>query len=155
IGTNNGTLQGGALASASGINGPAFTFDGTNGYVLIPDSTSLRPTNLSVEAWVRFDNLNSAGNSPAGQQYIVFKQNSRTGSGFEGYSLTKARRAGGDYLSFDVSSASGQSVTADAVSYVTTNVWYHVVGVRDTNVIRLYVNGNPETQTAVTFAQDY
>jgi hypothetical protein len=155
VGTNNGTLFPGAQAVYAGISGPAFTFDGTNGYVQIPDSSSLRLTNLSIEAWVRFDNLNSAGNSPAGQQYIVFKQNSRTTSNFEGYSLTKARRTGGDYFTFGVSSASGQAANADAVSYVSTNVWYHVVAVRDTNAIRLYVNGNLETQTSVTFAQDY
>src|SRR4051812_14933961 len=60
---NNGTLQGGATASATGLVGPAFTFDGTNNYVQIPDSTLLRPTNLTIEAWVRFDGLDSTGNS--------------------------------------------------------------------------------------------
>ena len=53
VGNNNGTLQGGATASAAGIVGPAFSFDGTNGYVQIPDSPALKPANLTIEAWVQ------------------------------------------------------------------------------------------------------
>src|SRR3954471_23366797 len=86
LGTNHGTLQGGATAGSPGMNGTAFSFDGTNGYVQIPDSALLRPTNLTIEAWVRFDSLDTPGlgGSPAGKQYMVFKQNSRSLS-FEGY----------------------------------------------------------------------
>ena len=60
-GTNNGALQGGATASAAGLAGSAFAFDGTNGYVQIPDAAALRPTNLTVEVWVLFSALDSAG----------------------------------------------------------------------------------------------
>src|SRR4051812_24845666 len=52
FGTNNGALQGGATAGAAGMVNTAFSFDGTNSYVQIPDSTLLHPTNLTVEAWV-------------------------------------------------------------------------------------------------------
>ena len=106
-GTNNGTLQGGATASAVGVVGSAFSFDGTNGYVQIPDSPALKPTNLTVEAWVRFASLNSSvSGAPAGEQYIVFKQNSRS-SNFEGYYLGKIRISGQDHFTFQVTSASG------------------------------------------------
>ena len=46
----------------------------------IPDSPVFHPTNLTVEYWVRFASLDSAGSggSPPGDQYVVFKQNSRT-----------------------------------------------------------------------------
>src|SRR5438045_1087547 len=54
LGANNGLLLGGASASAVGIDGSAFSFDGTNGYVQIADFPTLRPTNLTIEAWVRF-----------------------------------------------------------------------------------------------------
>src|SRR5215467_8940986 len=79
-GANNGILQGGANASAIGFDGLCFSFDGTNGYVQVPDSPTLRPTNLTIEAWVRFSALDSAGQggSPAGDQYIVLRQNSRS-----------------------------------------------------------------------------
>ncbi len=95
-GTNNGTLQGGATADAAGVVGPAFGFDGTNGFVQIPDSPALRPANLTIEAWVRFDSLDSpgSGGSYPGEQYIVFKQNSRSNY-FEGFFLGKGRVAAG------------------------------------------------------------
>src|SRR5947208_1755468 len=79
-GTNTGSLFGGATATGSGTVGSAFTFDGTNSYVQFPDSPAFHPTNLTVEAWIRFSGLDSAGSgaSPAGDQYIIFKQNMRT-----------------------------------------------------------------------------
>src|SRR5436190_13530735 len=39
-GTNNAALQGGATAAAAGMVGSAFTFDGTNGFVQVPNSAS-------------------------------------------------------------------------------------------------------------------
>src|SRR5258708_22612875 len=53
-GANNGSLQGGASASAAGFVGSAFSLDGTHGYVSVPDSPSLRPASLTLEAWVKF-----------------------------------------------------------------------------------------------------
>src|SRR5262245_16859875 len=60
-GTNNGVLLGGATAVATGVVGSAFSFDGTNNFVAISNSALLRPTNFTIEAWVRFSALDSAG----------------------------------------------------------------------------------------------
>jgi hypothetical protein len=156
LGANNGLLQGGASASAVGLDGSAFSFDGTNGYVQIADSPTLRPTNLTIEAWVRFSSLDSAGSggSPPGDQYIAFKQNSKS-SDFEGFDLGKTRIAGNDYFQFIVSSAIGEVAHLESVTTVSAGVWYHVAAVRDPNFIRLFVNGQLEGQTNVTFPQDY
>ena len=155
-GTNYGTLQGGATVSAAGMVGNCFTFDGTNSFVQITNSTVLEPTNLTIEAWVRFSSLDSAGlgGSAAGDQYIVFKQNSRA-SNFEGYDLSKQRVSGSDVFRFSVSSSSGQTVTARSITTINTGVWYHVAAVRGSNFLQLYVNGVMERQTNVTFAQNY
>ncbi len=155
-GTNNGILQGGATASAIGVVGSAFSFDGTNAFVQIPDAPALKPTNLTLEAWVMFSGLDSAlsGTAPAGDQYIVFKQNSRTFY-FEGYALEKYRLANGDVFMFTVGSASGEEVFLPSATLVSTGIWYHVVAVRGSNFMQLYVNGQLETQTNVSFAPDY
>ena len=154
--TNNGTLQGGATATAAGMVAQAFSFDGTNNYVQIPDAPALKPTNLTIEAWVNFSSLNSAlsGTAPAGDQYLVFKQNSQAYY-FEGYSLEKFRVANGDAFMFTVGSGSGLEVTILSATLVKTSVWYHVAAVRGSNFMQLYVNGQLERQTNVTFAQNY
>jgi hypothetical protein len=156
IGTNNGFLVGGATASASGMVGTAFSFDGTNSYVQFSDSSVFHPSNLTVEAWIRFSSLDSAGSgsSPAGEQYVIFKQNTRSGD-FEGFDLGKERSGGSDHFRFTVSSSSGQSADILSATLVATGVWYHVAGVRGSNFTQLYVNGQLERQTNVSFAQDY
>ncbi|HWI58095.1 MAG TPA: immunoglobulin domain-containing protein, partial [Bacillota bacterium] len=153
-GSSNGSLQGGATAVASGLVAQAFGFNGATAFVQIPDSPALRPTNFTVEAWVLFTSLNSSGNSPAGQQYIVFKQNTRN-SYFEGIYLGKERRTGGDVFSFGVSSASGQFVGIDSSPIIATGVWYHVAGVRGPNFLQLYLNGVLVGQVSVSFPQNY
>ncbi len=155
-GTNNGALLGNATTSAPGEVGQAFGFDGTNGYVQIPDAPELNPTNLTIEAWVLFSALDSAGagDSPPGQQYIVFKQNS-AGTNFEGFSLGKTRTGSGDAFSFTVSSAYGETVSLQSTTLVVTGVWYYVAAARDASFTSLYVNGQLESQTNVDFPQDY
>jgi hypothetical protein len=153
-GTNHGTLMGGSTATSNGVTGLAFDFDGTNKYVQIEDAPELKPTNLTVVCWVMFDNLDAPGTSPyVGQQYLVFKQNSKFYN-FEGYVLSKDRTHA-DIILWEVSSAAGQLIRIDSVSAVTTNVWYHLAAVRGSNYISLYFNGQLEAQTEVDFPQDY
>ena len=156
VGTNNGVLEGGATATAPGLVGTAFGFNGASSYVQIPDSPSLHPTNLTIEAWVQFSSLNSTGSggSPAGDQYLVFKQNSQTYN-FEGFDLSKTRVAGGNVFRFLITSATGTSAQILSTTPLTTNVWYHVAAVRGSNFTQIYVNGRLQAQTNVAFAQNY
>ncbi len=156
VGTNNGTLQGGATATAAGFVGQAFTFSGTNQYVQIPDAAVLRPTNFTIEAWVQFSSLNSPaiGGSAAGDQYIIFKQNTRTYD-FEGIDISKTRVSGGDVFRFLVTSSAGVAVQINSATKISTNTWYHIAAVRGPSITQFYVNGNLEAQTNVTFAQNY
>ena len=153
-GTNNGILVGGATATNAGFNGQDFTFDGTNAFVQIPDAPELKPTNLTVECWVRFSNLQTPGNTAnLGTAYMVFKQNTRSGT-FEGYNLGKHRYAY-DLFVWEVSSAAGVAVQLNSITAISTNVWYQVVGTRGSNYVELYVNGQLENSTNVDFPQDY
>src|SRR5262249_1647546 len=143
-------------ATASGMVGQTFTFDGTNGSVRIADSPALRPTNLTIECWVRFSNLDSLslGGSPPGDQYIVFRQNTRS-SDFEGFDLSKTRIGGVDVFRFLITSATAQLAEIESVTPLAAGVWYHVAAVRGSNFTQIYVNGNLERQTNVSFALNY
>jgi hypothetical protein len=155
IGTNNGVLLGGASATNAGFNGSAFQFDGTNASVRFPDSPVFHPTNLTIEAWVNFSSLDSSGfGAPAGEQYMVFKQNSRPDN-FEGFYLGKTRVSSNDKFTFQVSSATGQPAEIDSATNIVIGTWYHVAGVRGSNYTQLYVNGKLQGQISVTFTQDY
>jgi len=156
--TNNGALEAGATADTPGIDGSAFLFDGTD-YVSIPDAPVLHPANLTIEAWVRCDLLDTPSiNSYPGQQYIIFHQNAQTYN-FEGFDLAKDRRpvyiATNDTWCFEVTSVTGDNVFVESVTKVQTNVWYHLAGVRGSNYIQLYVNGVLEAETNVDFPVGY
>jgi hypothetical protein len=53
-GTNHGVLRNGTGFSAGKV-GQAFSLDGTDDCVEIPDAPALRPVSLTLEAWVAFD----------------------------------------------------------------------------------------------------
>lgn len=150
---NHATLVNGATYATAKV-GPGFSLDGVDDRVEIPDAANLKPANVTVSAWVKFNALDTPGASTAGLQYIVFKRNSRT-SLFEGYSLSKRRVSGTDRLEFVVASASGVQVVALSTTAVTAGQLYHVAGTYDGTTARLYVNGVLESQQFAGFPLDY
>ena len=155
VGGNNGVLEGG-VTFAPGMVGQGFYLNGSNADVQIPDSPSLRPANVTVEAWVKLDALASPVAAYPGLQYIVFKKNSRGGN-FEGYDLEKNRINGQDVFRFQVTSAAGQQVPAASTTVAQAGIWYHLTGTYDsgTGYVLLYLNGVLEGSAYAGFPLDY
>ena len=155
ISTNNGSLSPAGASYAPGMVGTAFRFDGTNGYVQIPDADALKPANVTVEAWVWLDPALPPNN--AGEQ-IVFKKNTWS-AWFEGYSLSKQPIDNGDgtYSSrFQfVVSRNGNQVVINSQTIAQRGVWYHVAATYDGSQSMLYVNGVAEASATPGFALDY
>jgi hypothetical protein len=154
IGTNNGTLSSSGATYAGGQVGLGFRLDGTNGYVQIPDSDVLKPTNVTAEAWVWLD-PNVTNN---GGEYIIFKRNTWTYL-YEGYALAKGRFDNGngtytDRFQFLVT-RNGNQVALNSTTVAQRGVWYHVAGTYDGNKSTLWVNGVAESSATPGFALDY
>jgi hypothetical protein len=152
---NNGTLQNGTTF-ATGKVGQGFLFDGVDDLVSIPDNPALKPARVTVDAWVKFNSLDSttSGMATAGYQYLVFKQNTRSGN-FEGYALVKARINGSDKFGFGVTSADGTQYGASSTTSISIGQFYHVAGTYDGSNVKLYVNGVLEATAPATLMLDY
>lgn len=71
-GSNDGTING-ASTGASGVGGSeAFSFDGTDDYVDIGGSSSLRPTNVTLSAWLKYGTGRAAGNEGDYTGYLIY-----------------------------------------------------------------------------------
>ncbi|HSW15566.1 MAG TPA: LamG domain-containing protein [Solimonas sp.] len=140
--TNHGSLRGGATATADGIVGQAFSFDGVDDVVVVPDSAAQRPDHISLSTWVLMDDLN-------GIQSIAQKRNQAGGFGsFDGFHLF----ANGDHLGFGGFLPAETFVSA--TSAIQTGQWYHVVATYDRQFMRIYVNGVLEGTLASTTPLD-
>jgi len=125
--------------------------NGSSAQVAISNAPNLQ--RLSVETWVRFDALDSVTSYP-GQQYLVFRQNSRT-INFEGFTLLKTRNTGSDRLTFILATAAGLQTELASTNIVTTNEYYHVVGTFDGTNMNLYVNGVLHSSAIHPYPVDY
>jgi hypothetical protein len=139
VGTNDGISVGG-VTGVPGMVGGALQFDGSSAEVAVSNAPNLQT--FSVETWVRFDSLDSTSTSWPGQQYLVFRQNSREYN-FEAFALAKERDSGGDRLRFIMTSVYPSVINDNigSTNYVTAGLFYHVVGTFDATNMHLYVNG--------------
>jgi alpha-tubulin suppressor-like RCC1 family protein len=112
VGGNNGTLFNG-VGYAAGMVGEAFVFNGTNSYVEVPDSASLRLTNeLTIECWVKLLDLQA-------ENYLVNKGGDWTRGALD-YGMTITQPLWNNVLGFAFANGSRHSVS------ITDLNWHHV-----------------------------
>jgi hypothetical protein len=139
VGTNNGTLVNG-VGFAAGKVGQAFSLDGVQSYVSIPDSPSLDSltSSITIELWLKVNQL-TANSDWKG---IVTKGNSS-------WRLQATCRR--NSVTF---SASGVSNSNGGDLYGSRNVndgqWHHVAAVYDGTSMFLYVDGTLDVSQPAT-----
>lgn len=134
-GVNNGTLVGG-VSFIPGEVGQAFLFDGSSGYVSIPDSTSLDSfvTNITIELWLQV-NQTTPNSDWRG---IVSKGNTS-------WRLQGVQGSG--TIDF---AANGLSTDLQGTRNVNDGQWHHVAAVYDSTNIYLYIDGTLDVSTPAT-----
>jgi subtilisin-like proprotein convertase family protein len=134
-GNNNlGFVQNGTTI-LPGLVGNAFTFDGTDGYVIVPDSPSLRVTNqITAEAWI--NTLTTSGD-----QLILSKLGPIGGPGNFGYEfglhnneLSGTFNSPGDLVTYP-------TYFVETPVTIALGTWNHVAWTYDQNTMALYFNG--------------
>lgn len=143
FGANNGTANGG-LTYATGINGNAFTFNGTNSYVSLPANSMNFNGDYSISSWVYVPS------SYIGTSQIVILCNEYTATFFNnpyGFYLTTI----GNSIYHETHVGTNTTTNLIASFTFTQGSWNHIVYTRKKSTrSRIYVNGtliNSDTNT--------
>jgi hypothetical protein len=134
----DGSISGG-VTFVSGKVGQAFSFNGVNGKVTIPDSAAMHPSDFTYDAWIAVD-----PSTPAGDSYIICK-----GAVSQYYPLIYVQgNAGHHYWSMSITGMSSPLFGGnDSVTYG----YQHIAVTRQGTVGKLYVDGVlKDTQTVST-----
>ena len=136
----NGT---GPTGNASGKSGNAGSFDGSDDNIRIADASSLRPTNITVTAWVYARNTVD--------QYIISKGKTSGDS----YNFAINVFGGSGKVSWN--SYNGSWVSIISSSTIPTNQWVHLAGTYDSSAqqMKFYINGVQEGSPASLSSIDY
>jgi hypothetical protein len=150
---NNGTVYGAILTTDRfGNENSAYSFDGINDYITVKSSLSLQsPTNqVTISAWVY----------PKDYSYrysIVDKRINVSSYPFSSYVLCSSRDTNKTWQ-FSCSPApivDGKTLVSNSTSIIRYNNWYHIVGVYDSTIMKIYVNGDLEDIDSISGQIEY
>lgn len=141
IGTNNCTVNGAILtADRFGNANSAYSFDGVNDVITSVNTGTSSPGDWTMMAWVKPASISQV------QGCIVINGFDNGGAG-NGFSMLMSDGAGG---SGNVLTGlfSGLAIHNSGGVFATNNTWYHVAMVRQSSIVKYYING---IQTANTY----
>ena len=128
------------LPSFAGVTQPAsggtpfanqysVSFDGTDDYLDIPDSTALETTAFTWSAWFYCTAIN---------RHNPIVDTSTSGALFDGYHIRVNTTNKIRFASYDANDF------LDSTTTVSANTWYHVAATHESGSDKLYVNGSLE-----------
>lgn len=145
---NTGTLNGlNGLPIYNNSNGGNISFDGTDDYVNLPNSTSLKPANPTLSMWIKPGITNK-------NQFIFDGGYYNSVNGY----LLYASSANQFQFWIRNSSNNTQGVGVRTVTSTTvfdTSNWYNVTGIFDGSNVYIYVNGILENSAVMTNPINY
>ncbi|MGH7260610.1 MAG: RHS repeat-associated core domain-containing protein [Nitrospiraceae bacterium] len=153
VGGQDGALQNGATFAAGPV-GQAFSFDGVNDQVSVPNSAALNPTAaLTLSAWVRVSALPQGfpmlvTKGPTNAQYLLFV-NGAAGAASGTAPVCFRINVG---VSNPTNSSQLVLKTVCSTTLITYGQNYQVTGTYDGATLKIYVNGVLENSFAATGA---
>lgn len=132
-----------------GVSGtPGLFFDGTQGYVEIPDSPSIEPQHFTISVWIKpgipQDDIDYA-------LPIISKTNGDRWFYVDGYDLT----LGENGIGLGIASRSNYRRGPNAIMELPVNQWSHIVATYDKNEARIYVDGELKTSIQASYGIYY
>lgn len=127
MGNYDGTLVNGTYAA--GMVGQAFSFDGTDDYVDLPDGFADFTSGFTVGLWA---NPTSTG---YWARFIEFA------NGAANHNILLTRRSTSNDLAFEVYVAGSSTGMAYAVDAITNNEWHYYAATHDATGVKLYKDG--------------
>jgi len=112
-----------------GLVSQAFSFDGIDDLVEVPHDPRLAPAQVSVEAWIRLDTLDSPGDGSR-QLTLVSRRNPVNGSGYE------LAKMADDAFVFTIASAASEAFAAPSVTRAVPGRFHHLAGTFDGQAVR-------------------
>jgi hypothetical protein len=134
---NDATLHGGSLTTDHlGNSNDAYQFNGTSDYISLPVS-ALKNNNYSYSIWMKINALPASGTA-----VCVFSLGDVTTSQHQTLALAN-NYSSGNVTGMSVGGYNNGSPVQSSVvtSLPTAGQWYHIVGVRSSSSLKMYVNG--------------
>lgn len=138
---HNGTVYGATLtADRFGNPGSAYSFDGLNDYVRVPDDPQLDGMNaLTLSLWVKIDSVDHP------EAEVLNKYFHYSDTRFDdSYNMGIDRAAGGGQTAFQYATADGYVIKISSV-VIPLNSWYHIAGVYTGTKGSIYIDGSLAT----------
>jgi hypothetical protein len=139
---NDGTIMGPTLTTDRfGNPDSAYSFDGTDDYIRVPDNDSLDLSDgLTIMAWIKSENTEGARD-------IVVKWNDNTSDRsyiFKDWDY-------GDKLSIELAKENNEVLASlQSTTSIATGEWIFVATTFDSNTVKLYLNGAQDTSSTAT-----
>ena len=139
-GTNNCVLTNGATATASGLVGEAFSFDGLDSYVQLPNLVAGQSEG-TIEFWFNVNTWNWTSGCCGLWLWSSTEYLPDSGSSLDGMALgTHPGSTTTGELMFGIFAGGNWQWAKSGVTPL-TNQWYHVAGTWGSDGVWIYVNG--------------
>jgi formylglycine-generating enzyme required for sulfatase activity len=136
---NHGTVNGATLSTdRHGQTGKAFSFDGMDDYIVVSDSNKFDFENreFSISSWVK---KFSQVNSDVGMVLSQWNTGASPGTNQWFLSSSTSGEIGKPNFSYEVANQRFKSTSSSVMGL---NEWIHLVGVRESNHTKLFMNGS-------------